>query len=468
MEPTIFEPDVYVQRRKQLALRIPDSIILLPGNDLSRMNYADNHYPFRQDSNFLYYAGLDLPELVLVLDTATGQEIVFGNEPGLDDIIWTGPLPSLQEQAAATGIKEVKPYQEITTYLAGRQKTGQPILLLPPYRPENMLLLAAWLETPVAGLSKYVSERLIKAVIQQREIKEAVEVEALHKAVSISEAMHLAGMQFARPGVYEYEIAARVEAVALAANSRLSYPTILTVNGQTLHNHHHGNLLTNDKLVLCDAGAESPLHYAGDLTRTYPAGNRFSTAQKEVYQAVLDAMDDAISRLRAGITFKEVHSVASTRIVQGLSSIGLMQGNAEEAVAAGAHTLFFPHGLGHMLGLDVHDMESLGEDYVGYSDTIKRSKEFGWKSLRLARELKAGFTLTIEPGIYFIPELIDRWMAENKHASFINYNALQAYRGFGGIRIEDNFLITDQGSQRLGTQLPKSVEAIEALRQHAS
>jgi Xaa-Pro aminopeptidase len=179
-------------------------------------------------------------------------------------------------------------------------------------------------------------------------------------------------------------------------------------------------------------------------------------------------MDDAISRLRAGITFKEVHSVASTRIVQGLSSIGLMQGNAEEAVAAGAHTLFFPHGLGHMLGLDVHDMESLGEDYVGYSDTIKRSKEFGWKSLRLARELKAGFTLTIEPGIYFIPELIDRWMAENKHASFINYNALQAYRGFGGIRIEDNFLITDQGSQRLGTQLPKSVEAIEALRQHAS
>lgn len=467
MELNIFETGTYINRRKRLASAIADSIILLPGNELSRMNYADNHYPFRQDSNFLYYAGLDIPELILVLDTATGEEILFGHEAGIDDIIWTGPQPSLQDQAAAVGIKKVLPYQQITTYLNNRQKSGQSIHILPPYRPENQLLLAAWLEVPVGGLSQYISEPLIKAIVQQREIKEAVEIEEMHKAVSISEAMHLAGMQYARPGVYEYEIAAQVEAVALGSNGRLSYPTILTVDGQTLHNHHHHNRLPSDRLVLCDAGAETNRHYAGDLTRTYPAGKQFSTPQREIYQTVLDAMDEAIGNIRSGITFKEVHTVACKGLVNGLRAIGLMNGDSEEAVAAGAHTLFFPHGLGHMIGLDVHDMESLGEDYVGYADNLQRSKEFGWRSLRLAKELKTGFTLTVEPGIYFIPELIERWMAEKKHAHFINYHALADYRSFGGIRIEDNFLVTKQGSLRLGTQLPKSVEAIEALRQHA-
>lgn len=468
MELNIFETATYINRRKQLAGALADAIILLPGNELSRMNYADNHYPFRQDSNFLYYAGLDIPELVLVLDTTTGDELLFGHEAGIDDIIWTGPQPSLQDQAAAVGIKKVQPYQDLSTYLEDRRKSGQSIHILPPYRPENQLLLSAWLDVPVNGLDQYVSEQLIKAVIQQREIKEAVEIEEMHKAVSISEAMHRAGMQYARPGIYEYEIAAQVEAIALAAHGRLSYPTILTVNGQTLHNHHHHNRLTPERLVLCDAGAETNRHYAGDLTRTYPAGKQFSARQREIYQAVLDAMDEAIGQLRSGITYKEVHTIACTRLVNGLSAIGLMNGDAAEAVAAGAHTLFFPHGLGHMIGLDVHDMESLGENYVGYSDSIQRSKEFGWRSLRLAKELKAGFTLTVEPGIYFIPELIDRWMAEKKHAHFINYDALASYRNFGGIRIEDNFLVTEQGSLRLGTGLPKSVEGIEALRQHAS
>jgi Xaa-Pro aminopeptidase len=276
--------------------------------------------------------------------------------------------------------------------------------------------------------------------------------------------MHLAAIQNARPGMKEYELAAQVEAIALANDGRLSYSTILTINGQTLHNHYHGNTIQDGRMVLVDAGAETSMHYAGDLTRTFPVGKQFTTRQREIYTVVLHALDHAVSLLRPGIQYKEVHTQACIKLAEGLTAIGLMKGNAEAAVAAGAHTMFFQCGLGHMIGLDVHDMEDLGEPLVGYDDNLKKSTEFGWKSLRLGKALKAGFTLTVEPGIYIIPELIDRWKAEQKHTSFINYELLNDYRNFGGIRIEDNFVITDNGSKKLGKSLPKNLEEIEALR----
>jgi Xaa-Pro aminopeptidase len=429
------------------------------------MNYADNTYPFRQDSTFLYYAGIDIAGLALVLDTESGEEILFGREAGIDDIIWTGPLPSLQDLADTVAIGKSRPYAQLAEVLRKAKDAGRRIHILPPYRPENKIKLADWLQQPIAGLQEYSSLELIKAVIVQRECKDADEIAEMERAVSVSVDMHLAAMKYTRPGMKEYEIAARVEEAALAAGGRLSYPTILTINGQVLHNHFHGNQVAEGHMVLCDAGAETAMHYAGDLTRTFPVGKQFTARQREMYQVVLDALDHAAGLLKPGIQYKEVHTQASIRLVEGLKALKLVKGDPAEAVAAGVHTLFFQCGLGHMIGLDVHDMEDLGEQYVGYSDTLKKSTEFGWKSLRLGRELKPGFVLTVEPGIYIIPELIDRWVAENKLSNFVDYNTLATYRDFGGIRIEDNFVITETGSRRLGKELPKTIAEVEALRQ---
>jgi Xaa-Pro aminopeptidase len=464
MKLNLFSAETYSSRRHQLTKAVNKGLILLPGNTESSMNYKDNQYPFRQDSSFLYYAGLDIPGLVLVIDTDNGTTTLFGNELSMDDIIWTGPLPSLQEQAAAVGISSIQPLSQVGSVLAKAQDKKQTIHILEPYRGDTAIQLAEWLGVNTPALTSFVSETLIRAIIQQREIKEAAEVSELHEANSISADMHVAGMELTRDGLYEYEIAARVESIALSGNGRLAYPIILSMNGQTLHNHYHGNKLDTGRMILCDAGAENSRHYAGDLTRTFPVAKRFSVQQKEVYEVVLDSMNHAISLLRPGITFREVHKQAAIRIVTGLKSIGLINGDVNEAVEAGVHTLFFPHGLGHMIGLDVHDMENLGENYVGYTDTIQRSKEFGWKSLRLAKELEQGFVLTIEPGIYFIPELIAKWKADKKLEEFINYKSLDGYLSFGGIRIEDNFLITTDGSQKLGKHLAKTVKELEEIR----
>ncbi|SFM64216.1 Xaa-Pro aminopeptidase [Chitinophaga sp. YR627] len=461
----LFDELVYTKRRQKLSANVGDGLILLMGNEDSSMNYADNTYPFRQDSTFLYYAGIDIAGLALVLDPASGEETLFGREAGIDDIIWTGPLPSLQDLADKVGIAKTRPYAQLGEVLKKAKDTGRRIHILPPYRPENKIKLAEWLQLSIGGLQEVVSLKLIKAVIAQRECKDANEIAEMEAAVSVSVDMHLAAMQYTRPGMKEYEIAAKVEEAALAAGGRLSYPTILTINGQVLHNHFHGNQVAEGHMVLCDAGAETAMHYAGDLTRTFPVGKQFTTRQREMYQVVLDALDHAAGLLKPGIQYKEVHTQASVKLVEGLKTLGLVKGDPAEAVAAGVHTLFFQCGLGHMIGLDVHDMEDLGEQYVGYSDTLKKSTEFGWKSLRLGRELQPGFVLTVEPGIYIIPELIDRWVAENKLSNFVDYNTLAGYRDFGGIRIEDNFVITETGSRKLGKALPKTIADVEALRQ---
>jgi Xaa-Pro aminopeptidase len=466
MELHLFDKQVYTDRRRILKQNIGlDGIILLPGNEDSSMNYKDNCYPFRQDSSFLYYFGLDVPSLTAIIDTDTGEEVIFGNELTIDDIIWTGTLPTVNEMAALVGVVQTKPSDQIIHYIHKAITTGRQIHILPPYRPENKIKLAALLNTSLDDVAKYVSIKLVKAVIAQRIIKTPLEITEIEKAVSISVDMQLAVIKHTRPGIKEFELLAKAHEAAAAANSHPGYPPIITTHGQTLHTHYYGNTLQEGRMVLCDIGAENDMHYGGDLTRTFPVGSKFTGRQNELYEIVLASMNHAISLLKPGVKYKDIHLQACEKLAEGLKQVNLMKGDPAEAVAAGAHTMFFQCGLGHMLGMDTHDMENLGEQYVGYTETLKKETEiFGLKSLRLGRELEKGFVLTVEPGIYIIPELIDRWQAEKKYADFINYDVLNSYRDFGGIRIEDNFLITDNGNQLLGKYLPKTLKEVEALK----
>lgn len=466
MKLQLFDKQVYEQRRSVLKQKMSGKgIIVLMGNDESSMNYKDNTFPFRQDSSFLYYFGLDVAGLAAVIDTNSGEEIIFGNDLTIDDIVWTGTLPSVSEMAALVGISKTQAYPQIAAYIGKAMSAGRQVHLLPPYRPENKIKLASWLQTNLDGIKNYVSVELIKAVISQRVIKTPLEVAEIEKAVNTSVDMELAVIRSARAGMREYELVAKAHEVAIANDSRLGYPAIITKHGQTLHTHYYGNVLADGDMVLADIGAENAMHYGGDLTRTFPVGKQFDTRQGELYDVVVQSMDHAISMLKPGVRYKDIHLQACQKLVEGLKTVNLMKGDAEEAVATGAHTMFFQCGLGHMLGMDTHDMEDLGEQYVGYSDVLKKETEiFGLKSLRLGRELEAGYVLTVEPGIYIIPELIDRWQAEKKYQEFINYDVLNTYRDFGGIRVEDNFLITDTRSQLLGKYLPKTRQEIEALR----
>lgn len=312
-------------------------------------------------------------------------------------------------------------------------------------------------------IQKHVPEILVKAIVAQRSIKTRVEFEEIEAAINISYQMQTTAMKMSKPGVHEREVAGAMEAIALSQGSRLAFPTIFSINGQTLHNHNYVNIMKQGDIAINDSGAESALHYASDITRTIPVGGRFSKRQREIYAIVLNAQEKTIDAIKPGVEFRVIHRLSCKILASGLKDLGLMKGDIDEAVDAGAHTLFFPCGLGHMLGLDVHDMEALGEDYVGYTDTIKRNPDFGWKSLRLAKALETGFVITVEPGIYFIPELIDRWKAEQKCSAYINYNAVDKYRDFGGIRIEDDVLVTENGHRILGRPIPKTIDEVEEI-----
>jgi Xaa-Pro aminopeptidase len=307
------------------------------------------------------------------------------------------------------------------------------------------------------------SEKLIKAVVSLRSIKEDVEIAEIEKAANVACEMETTAMRMCKPGVTEQEIFGTIEGISWAKGSGPAFPTILSINGQTLHNHNHVNTLSKGRMMVTDCGAESLLHYASDLTRTTPVGGRFTQKQREVYEIVLKANTESIKLAGPGISNRDLHLNACRIIASGLKDIGLMKGDMTEAVTEGAHALFMPHGLGHMMGLDVHDMESLGENYVGYNDEVKRSKQFGLRSLRFALPYKPGHVFTIEPGIYFIPELLAKWKAEGKHTQFINYEKAESYLGFGGIRIEDDMLITAKGSRLLGKTAPKTVDEIEKV-----
>ena len=460
----IFEPNVYIQRRRVLKEKVGNGLILLLGNHEAPMNYTDNTYRFRQDSSFLYYFGLDVADLAAVIDTESGEEIIFGTELTIDDIVWTGPLPSIRDLAQSVGVTKTMDFKGIHNVLSKGRAAGRPIHFLPPYRHDNLIRLAEWLTIGTLHVARMASIPLIKAVIGQRSIKEAAEIAELHHAANITANMHMAAMQYAKPGMKEYEVMSVVHQEALKGGGDLSFPIILTVNGETLHNHYHGNTIRAGQMILCDAGAETDMHYAGDMTCTFPVGSSFTQQQKDIYEIVLHTHESAVKMLRPGITYKEVYLQACENIFSGLKDLGITKGDPLEAVREGAHAMFFQCGLGHMLGLDVHDMEDLGEQYVGYTETITKSTQFGMKSLRLGKTLETGYVLTVEPGIYFIPTLIDKWRAENKFTDFINYDVLNSYRDFSGIRIEEDFVITSNGSQLLGRSLPKTIDEVEAIR----
>lgn len=460
----MFKQEIYSARRRQLKATVKQGLILLMGNEESSMNYTDNVYHFRQDSSFLYFIGIDQPSLAAVIDIDNDREILFGDELTMDQIIWTGPKTTILDQGSKAGINDVRPYAALTTVLKAAQASGQKIHFLPPYRADNALKLCDWLGISYASLKAQASVPLIKAVVAQRSIKSPEEIAEIEKAIGITVDMQLEAIRNAHAGLTETQLAGRIHGLAITSGGNLSFPIILTVNGQILHNHYQQTVLQDGQMVLCDCGAETPMHYAGDLTRTFPVSGAFSARQRAVYDIVAAAQQAAIDALRPGILFRDVHLLACEKLAEGLRDLGLMKGDVKEAVAQGAHTLFFQCGLGHMMGLDVHDMEDLGEQYVGYTDDLKKSTEFGLKSLRLGRALEPGFVLTVEPGLYFIPELIDAWTASKKHSAFINYDNVQAFRDFGGIRIEEDFLITDDGSRLLGKPLYKTASAIEALK----
>jgi len=459
----MFSVETYVERRRRLAAQIGSGLLLFLGNDESPMNYPDNPFPFRQDSSFLYCFGVDQPGLAALMDLDEGRTVVFGDDLTIDDIVWTGPLPSVAELAARGGIAETAPSAVLAELVQRANKQRRTIRFLPPYRHGNRIRLMTLLGIPPDELNARASVDFLRAVVEMRVIKSPEEIAEIERAVDTTIDMHLAAMKLARPGMKEVQIVAKVTEIALASGGSLSFPVIATVHGETLHNHHYGNTLEAGQLFLLDAGAESALHYAGDLTSTFPVASTFTPRQKAMYEIVLNAHLTAIEALRPGVPFREIHLLACRTLAQGLKDLGLMRGDLDDAVAQGAHALFFPCGLGHMLGLDVHDMEDLGEIWVGYEGQPK-STQFGLKSLRLARPLQPGFVFTVEPGLYLIPELTHRWRAEGRLTEFIDYDRVEDHLGLGGIRIEDNVLCEAGRCRVLGKRRPRSVEELKAIR----
>lgn len=458
----MFDPKTYAKRRDLLRKQVGSGVCLFLGNGESPMNYVANTYHFRQDSSFLYFFGLDSAGLAAVVDIDERNDILFGDDIDIEDIIWMGFLPTLKARAAEVGVKKTAPAKDLAAYLAAAVEKGRPVHFLPPYRAEHFLALEKLLGVKPDEAKARVSLPFIQAVVAQRSVKSEAEVAEMEKALLTAYKMYETAMRMAQSGVYEKDIVGRIDGIALAGAGATPFPTILTKNGQILHNHFHGNKLKKGDLLVVDSGAESDLHYAADITRTVPVGGRFTGKQREIYEIVLEANEIAIRSIAPGVPYKQVHLKAAKTIATGLRAAGLMKGDAEEAVAQGAHALFFPHGLGHMIGLDVHDMENLGENYVGYDETVERSKQFGLAYLRLAKELRPGYVLTVEPGLYFIPALIDKWKKEKKFTDFIAYEKLEAYKTFGGIRIEDDILVTKDGCRVLGKPIPKTPAQVEA------
>ncbi|MBN2399124.1 MAG: aminopeptidase P family protein [Candidatus Aminicenantes bacterium] len=457
----MFDKKIYQQRRSTLCRQMKSGLLLFLGNNESPMNYPANPYHFRQDSTFLYFFGLNFPALAAAIDIDEDRQIVFGNDLDLDDIIWMGPQPSLKNRCTKIGISEVRPLAQLEETLKSAVRQGRRIHFLPPYRSENALQLEKLLGIQHGFVKSYASVALIKAVVALRSIKGRQEIEEIEGAMNTTAAMYQEAMAMTRPGIFERDIAGRIEGLALAGGGQMAFPAIVTVHGETLHNHDHGNLLKKGDLLLIDSGCEAESGYATDITRTIPVSGKFSPQQKAIYETVLDMQLSAIAMIKPGASYRAIHLKACEIMVRHLKELGLMKGDSASAVAAGAHALFFPHGLGHMMGLDVHDMEDLGENLVGYDEKTRRSEQFGLAYLRLAKKLTPGFVLTVEPGIYFIPALIDQWQAAKKAAQFINYDAVAKYRKFGGIRIEDDVLVTPNGGRVLGKPIPKNIADLE-------
>ncbi|MBO4811348.1 MAG: aminopeptidase P N-terminal domain-containing protein [Prevotella sp.] len=454
------QKETYLRRRARLKKDMGSGVLLFLGNAEVGMNYADNTYPFRQDSTMLYFFGLDFPGIAAVIDVDEDREIVFGNDLTIDDIVWTGMMPSLSERCLPVGVTDTRPMSELAGYLRGKK-----VHFLPPYRGDHRVWLWELLGVEPAAQPSLASVPFIKAIVSQRNYKDEEEIRLIEESVDLSTEMHLAAYRTVRPGIHESQVAAAVEEVACRHGNALAFPTIATVQGQVLHNHGFIHDLKEGDIFLLDAGAETKSHYAGDLSSSMPVGERFTDRQAEVYNIHLRSFWAAVDKLHLGTPFREAHIAAATEIARGMKELGLMKGDPAEAAETGAYALFFPCGLGHMVGLDVHNMENLGEQYVGYADGQQKSTQFGFKSLRLARPLEPGFVFTVEPGIYFIPELMDKWEAEGQFRDFICYDKLGPWRNFTGLRNELNYVMTPTGARLLGTiKKPMTIEEVYAAK----
>jgi Xaa-Pro aminopeptidase len=460
----LFEQHIYKGRREKLCKILKQGIVLFLGNSESPRNYPENAYRFRQDSTFLYFFGLTRPELAVLYDLDNNKATLFGENATEENIVWTGSQPDLGDLASQIGIDATLPLAKLPGIIKNLLDKNLQIHYLPPFRSSNKIVLSKLLQVPVEKVELNFSKELVNAVISIRSVKETCEVREIEKALDLTRELHLKVMYNAHPGLQEKELVGMVYELAESHSCDFAYPVILTVRGEILHNHMHGNTLKKGELLLGDFGVETNMGYAADITRTIPVESHFTTLQQEIYQVVLEAQQASVTSLASHVSFRDIHFISAMKIIAGLKGIGIMQGDPEEAMELGAHSLFYPHGIGHMIGLDVHDMEDLGEDRVGYAPDMTRNKQFGLKSLRLAKKLKPGYVVSVEPGIYFIPALIDLWEGQKRFDSFINYDALKHYRSFGGIRIEDDFVITDNGARLLGHPIPKTVEEIEFIR----
>ena len=452
-------PEIFRQRRNKIREQIRDGVILWAGSVLQPRNYADNAYPFRQNSHFLYYTGLAEPDLAMLSFPEPDHDILFSKSAGIDDIVWTGPKPSGADLAREAGIEDLEDPERIREHLARARNQAMTIHYLPPYQYSALFRLAHLLNGQISEVVPNTSQLLMERVADQRSVKSDVEIAEIEEALSISDRMHRACMAAARPGMRESELAGLIQGIALSSDRQQAFDPIVTVRGEVLHNHSYDGILSDGQLLLNDSGAESAMFYASDITRTFPVSGRFTPVQAEMYQLVLRMQLGTIGTIKPGLAYREIHLGACKILAEGLRAMGLMKGDPSDAVEAGAHALFFPHGIGHMMGLDVHDMEDLG-DIVGHKKE-KRSGQGGLNFLRLSRPLETGFVITVEPGIYFIPALIDRWQQEQQHKEFINYDAVDAFRSFGGIRIEDDILVTATGAHVLGPGIPKTIPEVE-------
>lgn len=456
----MFAAATYRSRRAILAQAM-DGIGLFPASPPSPVNYAANQHGYVQDSCFAYYFGVAQPFLVGVVDFDGGESIIFGDEPTMDDLIWLGSATPLAEWAERSGAAHVLPYAALPEWLA-KNRRGRIVHYTPPFRGTVTIQLSEWLGIPAPDVAQRASVPFVRAIVAQREVKSAEEIVEMEVAHAVTAEMHATAMRLSRPGAMEHEISGAIEGVARAADCTLAYPVIFSARGDVLHNTMHDQRLAAGDMVVNDSGASSPLGYASDITRTLPIGGHFDAKQRVCYDLVLSAQKAAIAACRAGTPYLAVHKLAARVMTEGLIAEGLFRGDPEAIVETGAYALCFPHGVGHQIGLDVHDMEALGEDLVGYDDKAGRSELFGLRNLRMAKALKPGMVVTVEPGLYFIPRLIDRWESEGRHRELINYEKLRGFLGVHGIRIEDDMLVTGGDPRVLGPGIPKEVGEVEA------
>ena len=466
----MFSKDVYARRRQTLVAKMADSaaegkrgIALFIGNTEAPAQYKDNCYKFRQDSTWLYFFGIDQPLYAAIIDLDNGNETIFANDVEIGDIIWMGPQPSVASVAASVGVERSAPYTDLNAAVAKVLAEGRPVHFVKPSRYYNTMKIASLLGCGTDEVAGRFSLALTKAIISMRLVKEDCEIEVIDDACNLGYEMHTVARNSIVPGIIEQEIVGKMDGVTLSKGWGVSFPTILTQHGETLHNHLHDKIIEPGKLMVIDAGAESNVHYASDFTRTYPTSGKFTAKQREIYQIVCDCNEFAFSMTRPGISYREVHLKTMHLMLEELRALDIVRGDVQDMVEAGIAGLFMPHGLGHNMGLDVHDMEDYGENYVGYDDYQSRSPQLGLGSLRMARKLVPGNVITDEPGIYFIPALIEKWKSEKTDQGFVNYSKLESYYDFGGIRLEDDVLVTADGARRLGKErLPISPDDVEA------